>query len=606
MRLSARVALRLAALPCGWVAAFVVTAFVAASCASQLTVGPQIALSTKVLCNGPAAPIRLSRVEQFPPLASDWQLLDWRKRTESFLDAALDPTSKGEYLPLLWWDDSKLRWPETTFGLPSYIGMKRQGGAHEAIVTMGALLSGGLIGRDMTRAKLPGATEPVNLVRMQQAYFSPEDGVFLNNTNGHTGGSFWYEIMPNLLAGALVAQNPGEEALAEKWHAAALRWADAAENLHRLNDFSFQAYDLRAKRAVVQEWREPDSAAGLAYLGLLAHAKFGEARFHHMTRWALDWLDRRPAAENPNYEFFTSFGVYAAARCNAEFGTHYDVAKMANWCFDNSFVRGRSPHLKPDDPGDCYGVIAGTWGGRRVAGIVGASNYQITEKTGRCGYGFVMETFAYAWPLSAAVRYDNRLARGVGKWLLHTVDAARLFYPDQVPPSQQTDWEWAKACTTAIPYEGLMERHPETGAPGPFAAGDARLRGWGPSNVSLYSGALVGVLGAVVQPTNVEHVLRIDTRATDFHARPSLPTFLYYNPHPRVVRVKIDVGVASAHLWDGVSNSWLARDVSGETEFGLAPDTAAVVTIVPAKAKTESANHRLTADGIVVDFDTGG
>jgi hypothetical protein len=108
---------------------------------------------------------------------------------------------------------------------------------------------------------------------------------------------------------------------------------------------------------------------------------------------------------------------------------------------------------------------------------VGASNYQITGKTGRCGYGFVMETFAYAWPLAAAVRYDNRLARGVEKWLLHAVDAARLFYPDQLPPPQQTDWEWAKKHATAIPYEGLMQRHPETGLPGPFAAGDPRLRG---------------------------------------------------------------------------------------------------------------------------------
>lgn len=120
------------------------------------------------------------------------------------------------------------------------------------------------------------------------------------------------------------------------------------------------------------------------------------------------------------------------------------------------------------------------------------------------------------------------------------------------------------------------------------------------------SGALVGVLGAIVQPTNVERVLRIDTRATDFHARPSLPTFLYYNPHPHAVRVKIDVGPSPAHLWDGVSNAWLQRDVRGETEFPLAPDGAAVVTIVPAKAKIESADHRLMADGVVVDFDTRG
>jgi hypothetical protein len=70
------------------------------------------------------------------------------------------------------------------------------------------------------------------------------------------------------------------------------------------------------------------------------------------------------------------------------------------------------------------------------------------------------------------------------------------------------------------------------------------------------------------------------------------------------VRVKIDAGTLPAHLWNGVGKAWLARDVSGGIEFPLAPDTAAVVTIVPAKAKIEPAGHRLMADGAVVDFDT--
>jgi hypothetical protein len=112
------------------------------------------------------------------------------------------------------------------------------------------------------------------------------------------------------------------------------------------------------------------------------------------------------------------------------------------------------------------------------------------------------------------------------------------------------------------------------------------------------------VLGALAQPTNVERVLRIDTRATDFHARPSLPTFLYHNPHPRAVRVKIGGGTTPAHLRDGVGNTWLQRDVRSETEFPLAPDTAAVVTTVPAKANVESADHRFIADGVIVDFGT--
>jgi hypothetical protein len=69
MRLSSRIALHLPPLTHGWVAAFVMTALVAAGCVSQLAADRQRGVS--------AAPIRLARVEQFPPLASDWQLLDW-------------------------------------------------------------------------------------------------------------------------------------------------------------------------------------------------------------------------------------------------------------------------------------------------------------------------------------------------------------------------------------------------------------------------------------------------------------------------------------------------------------------------------------------------
>ena len=72
---------------------------------------------------------------------------------------------------------------------------------------------------------------------------------------------------------------------------------------------------------------------------------------------------------------------------------------------------------------------------------------------------------------------------------------------------------------------------------------------------------------------------------------------------PRAVAIKIDVGPAPANLWDGVGKAWTRREVrTARLEFSLPPDTAAVVTIVPAKAKVESARRRLLVDGVVVDF----
>ena len=34
------------------------------------------------------------------------------------------------------------------------------------------------------------------------------------------------------------------------------------------------------------------------------------------------------------YELQLPYGVYIAARMNAELGTDYDIEKMLNWCFD--------------------------------------------------------------------------------------------------------------------------------------------------------------------------------------------------------------------------------------------------------------------------------
>ena len=556
-----------------------------------------------------APAITTPRVEAFPRDGKNYRLIDWRQRAEDFLAFTLDPVRTGDYLPLMWWDDTKLNFPETTFGLPSYVGMKHQWGvfrnAHEGIVTMGVLLSGALLGHDMAHYPVPGSPAPVNLVRMQEAYFSPEDGVFLDGIGAHTGGSFWYELAPNLFAGALVAAYPGEQSLTTKWHTACQRWAEVTLKLYQLNDFNFQAYDIRHKQAIVKQWREPDAAAALAYLMQMAYAKWPEEQtFYHETRHALDWLCAQE--RNINYEFFPAFGVYAAARCNAEHRTQYDVAKVFGWCFEDSAVRGIGPHQRDLSKGDGYGVICGQWGDSDVAGLVGVSRGGLSSPKMRGGYVFAMETFAYAWPLVAATRYDNRLARSVGKWMHAAVHSARLFYPDQLPPEKQSDWAWASQYTTAIPYEGLMEKNNHSGAPGPFGSGDPSNQGWGPINLGIYSGALSGIFGAIVRPTNVEGVLAIDATKTDFFAKPSFPTTLLYNPRTAVAKVRLAAGDKPARFWNAVANTWLTEAATGEVEIAIAPDSAVLATRIPADQNPRFEHDRLYAGEVVADYSAPG
>jgi hypothetical protein len=333
----------------------------------------------------------------------------------------------------------------------------------------------------------------------------------------------------------------------------------------------------------------------------MAHSKWpGERTFYHETRHALDWLCAQE--RNINYEFFPAFGVYAAARRNAEQHTHYDVAKVFGWCFEDSAVRGIGPHEKDLNKGDGYGVVCGRWGDHDVAGLIGCSRGALSTPKMRGGYGFAMETLAYAWPLVAATRYDNRLARSVGKWMHAAVHSARLFYPDQLPPEKQSDWAWASKYTTAIPYEGVMEKNNHTGEPGPFGSGDPSNQDWGPLNLGIYSGALSGIFGAIVSPTNVEGALAIDTTKTDFFAKPSFPTKLLYNPRPEAVKVKLPAGDRPVRIWDAVTNTWLTDPGAGEVEIAIAPDAAALATLIPAEMKPRFEHGRLYVGDVIADF----
>ena len=89
--------------------------------AALLTVGGGVLAAGETAISSP-------RIETFPREGAGYLLIDWRQRSEDFLRFTLDPVRKGDYLPLMWWDDSKVHWKETTFGLPSYVGMKGQWG----------------------------------------------------------------------------------------------------------------------------------------------------------------------------------------------------------------------------------------------------------------------------------------------------------------------------------------------------------------------------------------------------------------------------------------------------------------------------------------------
>ena len=134
-----------------------------------------------------------------------------------------DFNAKGKYLPLIWWDNSRVNFDRVTFGLPSYVGDPRVTSTeHEAITCLGATLGATIAGIDKARG-------PHNWVLMAEQYFNRKNGedLVLNRTSTRSGQTFWYEVWPHVLFYALVDKYPNTGEMETIMKTTADRWYDA-------------------------------------------------------------------------------------------------------------------------------------------------------------------------------------------------------------------------------------------------------------------------------------------------------------------------------------------------------------------------------------------
>ncbi|NLC55219.1 MAG: hypothetical protein GX774_00090 [Armatimonadetes bacterium] len=532
----------------------------------------------------------LEAVALMPNHPHPFRLLDWRAVAHGFDRLAFDFAARGEHLPLIWLDDSRVNSDQPAFGLFSYVGDTRQGGSnHEAITGMGAVLGATIAGIDKRR-------QAHDYVRLCEAYYNTRNGshLVLNRMDAETGHSFWYEIWPHILFYALTDRYPGTGRMEAILRATADRWAEACRVMRGdgdVPDLDHTAFDFQRMRPVDNgRWKEPDAAAGIAWLEYVAWTRTGNPEYLAAAEGCLRFLERR--RPNPYYEVLLPWGALTAARANAELGRRYDLHKLLNWCFGVSDCRGG------------WGVTVGRWGRYDCHGLVGSID-------NRGGYAFAMNTFAQAGALVPLVRYDARYARAIGKWMLHLATAARLFYPKELPADHQSSAFWQGDPEGVIAYEGLRR---EWNGKSPVAMGDPLAMQWGPkTDLSLYGSALAGFLGGIVRRTNHPQILALDCLATDFFpgaygeapTKRAYPTTLYYNPYRTARQVAITVGPAPCDLYDAVTHRFLRRGVQGTTYFRLLPDRAAVVVAVPAGGAVTHEGQRLRVAGVVIDFQAG-
>ena len=300
------------------------------------------------------------------------------------------------------------------------------------------------IGIDIALGALPFEEEAA---RRSQKWFSERSQVVMNTVGARNdGGSFWYLLLPGVLYSQLAVSNPDIEGMGERLRAMADRYCEVVETLGGANaDFNHTGFDFE-KNAPIDNARckEPDAAAGIAYIEHAAWTQWNDPRHLQTARWCLDFLERRGLEEgNPLYETLLYFAPALAAKFNAENGAHYDLAKLVNWCLSENHDRGSTRPY--------WGILARTFGDTEVHGLQGS-----TRAGG--GYAFAMNTFNAAAALAPLARYDERFAAPLAKWLTHVANNARLFFPDQIPRENQSCPRLVDTILKAVPYEGLREK----------------------------------------------------------------------------------------------------------------------------------------------------
>jgi hypothetical protein len=533
----------------------------------------------------------IRRFSMMADMPEPYNVIDWHQKALDFDSIVYDFNAEGEYWPLIWLDDNRKNLDQTTFGLYTAIGDVRQGNNnnngmfHESINSLGSILGATLVGIDKSDQ------DGYNFVLMAQNYFNTENGwnIIMNNTcpevaalGGGYARDWWYDVFPNLLFYGVANFYPQVGITEEIQKSIAEQFYKADSVLNGNYDFSFFNYaEMQGEKNIITS--QQDAAAGHAYVLYCAWKKFGDERYLEGAKSALSSMEK--LRKNRFYEVLMPFGAYVAARLNAEHNTDYDVSRWINWTCNGA--AGRKG----------WGILAGNWNGYDISGLQGSI---VHNK----GYAFLMNTFDMAWALVPIVRYDPSYANAIGKWMLNAANAARLFYPYEIPDDHQTIPEKKEVTKGVIAYEGLIyqstfKEYSHLQAPVAQGDGPNWVKDENPdvSQFSVYSSSHVGIFGSIIEETNVKGILRLDLLATDFYRTEAYPTYLYYNPYDEEKELVIGDHISS--VYDIISNEFI-EITNGEIR--ISPNSSYVLVYIPENAEKEIIDGRLYLDEVIVDY----
>ena len=531
--------------------------------------------------------IPIGRIDQMPNIPAPYLMRNWKSVAASFDSIAFDPSRSGQYLPLLQQYSGTINYPaQGSFRIQSYVG---SGYGGEAVTCLPAIVGAGLVGIDKSNQS------GVNWVLMAQEWFNSKNGenVYLNSPSAGTGDDWWYETMPNVFAFQIASVFPSAGDFRSRIPVVASRWRTAITAMGgsttpwSLANVNHRAMNLLTMKPNDTGVPEPEAAGAIAWILYMAYVATGSEDFRAGAEISLESL--LVYSTNPSYELQLPYGTYVAARMNAEIGTSYDVTKMMNWCFSDGNGTLRQ-----------WGAIVGNWGGYDCSGLIG-------ESSTSNDYAFFMNGAEQAGALVPLVRYDDRYARAIGKWALNVANASRLFYANYLPDDHQDSQVWAHQYdpNASIAHESMHRYSLSNGTISPFATGDAIRGGGAPTNLGIYGAAHAGILGGIIDTTNVPGILRLDLLRTDYFHAPAYPTYLYFNPYVSDTSVSLALGPGAFDLYNTVTKSYIAHGATGTVSLAVPGNSAAVVVIAPPGGSLTTDMDRTLINGIVVDFRNG-
>lgn len=512
-------------------------------------------------------------------IPDDYGWFDYEAAARAYDGLVFGHQAEGAYLPLLWQDMTY-----DTFGFAAYVGDGRNGrdGGQEAGATVASILSATLLGVDKS------SQDGINYVAQLHAYFSQAEGVVLNNPGGSSeGASMWYMLYPAILFTQVSAHYPTETLIREDALTTVESWYEAYRIMEERGTFDYTGFNFITMQPYENGvWKEPDCAAGIAVLMQLGFEMTGRQEYAEAVTGCLDYLDEYEGSSL--YEVLLYFAPSLAAKMNAQQGKSYDIDNLLGDVLNGSSI-----------PRGGWGSISGSWGEYCMNGLMGST-------TDGGGYAFSMNTFAAGYALADLTRYDTRYAKAIGIWYLNAASAARYFFPGETAPEKQSSTgneatlEFIGISGQAVPFEGIRK---SSNSQTPWVGGDPTVYGWAETDLSLYSGAHTGMFAAVVEPTDVEEILRIHCNVADA-ATQGYETSLLYNPHGQTEKVTYTLPEGSWDLFESVSKQAIAEKVEGSAILELGPGEAIVIVEVPAGMQIVHEDGQYMAEGVWIASDT--